>query len=227
MFELKETKKKDDEVNQKNDGFNDCLKMARHRAVVDNFVFLKIIADEQRPSSLGADARELFDIIHIRDKSDAALAMPFFSLEELVYLWLYRKFEAVYSKYRFLRGDNTLAMYLLKNVTAALRRYYARIYNRYGYTCLTVEIEDGSLEGVLAKNKYYLMWKKIYAMRFATDSTAGFFEERALRSPVGLNDVAVYGGVRATWAELSRQGSFMIGDWLKWNKADDIDAPKA
>lgn len=227
MFELKETKKKDDEVNQKNDGFNDCLKMARHRAVVDNFVFLKIIADEQRPSSLGADARELFDIIHIRDKSDAALAMPFFSLEELVYLWLYGKFEAVYSKYRFLRGDNTLAMYLLKNVTAALRRYYARIYNRYGYTCLTVEIEDGSLEGVFAKNKYYLMWKKIYAMRFATDSTAGFFEERALRSPVGLNDVAVYGGVRATWAELSRQGSFMIGDWLKWNKADDIDAPKA
>lgn len=227
MFELKETKKKDDEVNQKNDGFNDCLKMARHRAVVDNFVFLKIIADEQRPSSLGADARELFDVIHIRDKSDDALAMPFFSFEELLYHWLYGKFEAVYSKYRFLRGDNTLVMYLLKNITAAFRHYYERIYNRYGYNCMTVEIEDGSLEGVFTKNKYYLMWKKIRSMRFATDSTAAFFEERALRSSVGLNDVAVYDGVRATWAELSRQGSFMIGDWKKWNEADGIDAPKA
>lgn len=227
MFELKETKKKDDEVNQKNDGFNDCLKMARHRAVVDNFVFLKIVADEQRPSSLGADARELFDVIHIRDRSDDALAMPFFSLEELVYLWLYGKFGAVYSKYRFLRGDNTLFMYCFKNLTAIVRRYYLRAKNRYGYNCLKVEIEDGSLEGVRAKNKYYLLWKKIYAMRFATDSTAGFFEERALRSSVGLNDVAVYGGVRATWDELSRQGSFMIGDWKKWNKEDDLSAPKA
>lgn len=227
MFELKETKKKDEDVNQKNDGFNDCLKMARHRAVVDNYVFLKIIADEQRPSSLGADARELFDIIHIRDCSDRGLAMPFFSLEELVYLFVYRKFEGLYSKYRFLRGDNTLFMYAVKNLTAALWRGYSRAYNRFGFYTLSVEIEDGSQEGVFSKNKYYLLTKKIYAMRFATDSTAAFFEERALRSSVGLNDVAEYGGVRATWTELARQGSFMIGDWMKWNKADDIDAPKA
>lgn len=227
MFELKETKKKDEEVNQKNDGFNDCLKMARHRAVVDNYVFLKIIADEQRPSSLGADARELFDIIHIRDRSADALAMPFFSLEELAYSWLYGKFAGAYAKYRFLRGDNTLAMHLFKTVTATLRQYYVRTYNRYGFNCLTVEIEDGALEGVYTKNRYYLLWKKIYSMRFATDSTAGFFEERALRSSVGLNDVTVYGSVRATWAELSRQGSFMIGDWLKWNSADTTGADKA
>lgn len=228
MFELKETKKKDDEVNQKNDGFNDCLKMARHRAVVDNFVFLKIIADEQRPSSLGADARELFDIIHIRSRSDDALAMPFFSLEDLIYQWLYERFKSAYSKYRFLRGDNTLAIYLLKNLTAALRRYYVRIYNRYAFNCLAVEIEDGTLEGgISSTNRYYLMWKKIYSMRFATDSTAGFFEERALRSSVGLNDVSAYEGVRATWEELSRQGSFMFAEWQKWNKTDDIDAHEA
>ncbi len=57
-LELKETKKGADETNQKNDLFNAWLKMCRHSATIDNFPFIKVFTDEQRPESWGADARD-------------------------------------------------------------------------------------------------------------------------------------------------------------------------
>ena len=50
-LELKEIKKGTDEANQKNDLFNSWLKMCRHSATVDNFPFIKVFTDEQRPES--------------------------------------------------------------------------------------------------------------------------------------------------------------------------------
>ena len=220
MLELQEMKKKTDETNQKNDGFNDGLKMRRHSATVDNFAFLKIIADEQRPEDLGAGARDLFDVVHICERSDDSLAMPFFSLEELVFGWLYRKFENLYSEYRFNRGDNTLLMHLLKGLTAAFKRYYTRIYNRFGYNCLTVEIESGTLDGNRERNRYWLMWKKIYSKRFATDCVSGFFEERVLHSDVGIADMDEYETERATWEELKKQNSYFVRDLVGKNDFD-------
>ena len=62
-LELKEVKKGADDTNQKNDLFNSWLKMCRHSATVDNFPFIKVFTDEQRPESWGADARDLCDVI--------------------------------------------------------------------------------------------------------------------------------------------------------------------
>lgn len=50
-LELKEVKKACDETNQKNDLFNSWLKMCRHSATVDNYPFIKVFTDEQRPES--------------------------------------------------------------------------------------------------------------------------------------------------------------------------------
>ena len=50
-LELKEVKKGTDEANQKNDLFNSWLKMCRHSTTVDNFPFIKVFTDEQRPES--------------------------------------------------------------------------------------------------------------------------------------------------------------------------------
>lgn len=205
-------KAKDEETNQENDGFNDALKMARHRATVCNFPFLKIIADEQRAMSLGADARELFDIINIREKSDTMLLMPFFSLEELLYGWLFRKFQNLYTKHRYNRGDNTLFMYLVKGIAARFNHYYNRIYNTFGCYVLRVQVESGSLEGQYKEQKYYISRKKDYSKRFATDCFADFFREKTVTSPVGLDDLDEYKTERATWEELKRQTSYFIRD---------------
>ena len=40
--------------------------MARHPGVVDNYTFVKVFTDEQRPESWGADARDLCTVIDIR-----------------------------------------------------------------------------------------------------------------------------------------------------------------
>lgn len=214
-LELSEKKKKDDSANQKNDLFNSWLKMVRHSATVDNFPFVRVITDEQRPESWGADARDLCEIVHIRDSGETRLAMPFFSLAELLYSWLFGKFSGLYYQYRYVRSDNTVPMYLLKTVVAKINHYYIRIYNRFGYCRLRVQVESGTQDGQLDENKYYLSSKKVYSKRFSTDCFSDFFTEKALRSPVGIDDLAEYATEKATFTELAEQNSYFINDLLK------------
>lgn len=217
-IELSEKKKKDETTNQKNDLFNSWLKMVRHSATVDNFPFVRVITDEQRPESWGADARDLCEIVHIRESGETRLAMPFFSLAELLYGWLFGKFAGLYYQYRFVRSDNTLTMHILKGITAKINHYYTRIYNRFGYCRLRVQVESGTQDGLLDENKYYIMSKKIYSKRFSTDCFSDFFTEKALRSPVGIDDLLEYATVKASFEELQEQNSYFINDLLSGMK---------
>lgn len=212
MLELKEMKKREEATNQKNDGFNDWLKMIRHSATVDNYPFVKVITDEQRPESWGADARDLCEIVHIRESGETRLAMPFFFIGELLYSAVFGKFVSLYYNYRFTRGDNTLSMHILKTVTAKIQHYYTGIYNTFGYCPLRVQIESGTQDGELDENKYYLANKKIYSKRFSTDCFSDFFTQKALRSPVGLDDLPEYRTEKATFDEMDKQHSYFFND---------------
>lgn len=211
-LELKEIKAAAKDGNQKNDGFNDWLKMIRHSATVANYPFVKVITDEQRPESWGADARDLCEIIHIRDGGEMRLAMPFFFIGELLYSFVFKHFVNLYYKYRYARGDNTLCMYILKSFAAKIHSYYSGIYNTFGYSVLSVEVESGTQDGDLTAHKYYLANKKIYSKRFSTDCFSDFFTQKALRSAVGVDDLPEYATEKATFAELDRQHSYFIRD---------------
>ena len=213
-LELRErgVKAVDGETNQKNDGFNDGLKMRRQSATVDNFCFLKIISDEQRPESFGADARDMFDIVYIENRRDVALSMPFFSLGELIYALLSKWFYGKYKNGRFNRGDYWLSGYFVKNFVAAIVHYYERIYNRFAFHSLDVQVTKGTLDGKYEDNHYYLSWKKIYSKRFDTACMSGYWEARAALSPVGLHDIPEYETERATWEELLRQNSYFMNE---------------
>ncbi len=129
-LELKEVKRNTDDTNQKNDLFNSWLKMCRHSATVDNFPFIKVFTDEQRPESWGADARDLADIIYINSCGDMRLSLPLYTIEEMISEWTFNRFMRLYENFRFRRGDNTLLVHILKSVTAWLWRRNLRIYNR-------------------------------------------------------------------------------------------------
>ena len=73
--ELKDVKADSEQCNQKNDLFNVLLKMSRHACVVANRVFIKIFADLQRPESLGADARELGEVVYIDVNKEKSLTL--------------------------------------------------------------------------------------------------------------------------------------------------------
>lgn len=219
-LQLQELKRKDEGVNQKNDGYNDHLKIRRHSGTIDYFPFVKDLSDEQRPESLGADARDLYDIMHIRSSSDTKLALPLFALEELMYTFFYDKFVSLYLKYRFVRGDNTLLMYLLKKLIVKLQKYYKDTYNLFGYKVLKIQIERGTLDGEMDDKIYYLDNKRIYSDRFSTDAYSDFFTTKALRSKVGIEDLDEYKSTKATVEELQMQNSYFVADLMNKQEND-------
>ena len=209
-LELREIKKGADDTNQKNDLFNSWLKMCRHSATVDNFPFIKVFTDEQRPESWGADARDLADIINIASCGDMRLALPFYTIEEMLSEWAFNRFLSLYYDFRFRRGDNTLLVHILKSVVAWLWRRNLRIYNRYGYSILKIEKERGTMDGKTENKKYYLMSAKIYAQRFSTDCFSDYFNDMARRSYTGLADYLEYATEKASVEELRMQNSYFI-----------------
>ena len=209
-LELKEVKKGAEDTNQKNDLFNSWLKMCRHSATVDNFPFIKVFTDEQRPESWGADARDLADILYINSCGDMRLALPFYTIEEMISEWAFNRFMRLYEDFRFRRGDNTLLVHIFKSVTAWLWRRNLRIYNRFGYSVLKIEKERGTMDGKTENKKYYLMNAKIYAKRFSTDCFSDFFNDLARRSRMGLSDYPEYATEKANVEELKAQNSYFI-----------------
>ena len=210
VLDHKEIKKHTEETNQKNDLFNSWLKMCRHSATVDNFPFIKVFTDEQRPESWGADARDLCDIVHIVSSGKMRLAMPFYTIEEMLTEWAFDGFISMYYDFRHRRGDNTLLVHILKTVTSWLYKRNAKIYNRFGYSVSAIEKERGTMDGKPEKKKYYVMNKKIYARRFSTDCFSDYFNELARNSKVGLNDYMEYATEKATVEELKLQNSYFI-----------------
>ena len=209
-LELREVKRNNDETNQKNDLFNSWLKMCRHSATVDNFPFIKVFTDEQRPESWGADARDLCDIIRIAESGEQRIALPFYTLQDMFGEWLFNRFIATYTDFRYRRGDNTLFIYLYKKLVAWVWNRNVRNYNRYGYCVLNIEKERGTMDGKADKKKYYLMNAKIYAKRFSTDCFSDYFNDLASRTNVGLDDYLEYQTEKATVRELQSQNSYFI-----------------
>ena len=214
MPELQDKKKTDDSANQKNDLFDSWLKMIRHSATVDYYPFARVFTDEQRPESLGANARELCNVLGLRDKSDVKLACPGFFVMDLLYQFLFSKFINVFLQYRHNRSDNTLFFHLCKTVMHKLYRYYTGMYNTFGYRTVCIDMEIGAGDKT-EEHKYYLSNKKIYSKRFSTDAFSDFFTVKALRSKVGLNDIRTYKDVKATFQELASQNSYFIDDLTK------------
>lgn len=220
-LELKEVKKNIETTNQKNDLFNMWLKMARHSATIDNYPFIKVLIDEQRPESMGADVRELCEkIIFIRDKTEIRTPLMFFWFETIVYDFLKNKFSNLYYRYRFVRSDNTLFLYLIKKIVSGYVHYYERLKNTFSYHKLMIESEKGTLDNVFEKSEYYIMHKKIYSKRFATDCFSDFFVKKSLASPIGLNDIEEYEHEKATLDELNRQNSYFINELMEYTQKE-------
>lgn len=213
-----ELKKNDENANQKNDLFGYEIKMCRHKATVDNFPFVMFIADEQRPESLGADMRDLLNIVHIREKSPIKLLMPFFFITELLYSLFYKPWQNLYGDLRDVRGDRSLFIYLMHNGMSTFHNFYSRMYNIYGVFPLKLEVERGTQDGALEEKNYFICKKKIYSDRFSTDCYSGWFEPHLRKIGVGLPDYPEYDFTVASEEEMLFQNSYFIGDMEKLRK---------
>jgi hypothetical protein len=215
MLDMQEIKYNSKDTNQKNDLFNLWLKMARHSSTINNYPFIKVFMDEQRPESLGADARELCEkIIYIKEKQEKKNHLILFIFETIINDFLISKYRNLYYQYRFNRSDNTLLIYLLKSLVSKFNKHYLYLDNTFSYYTLSLEYSKYGSSTSLEEAKYYLQTKKIYSNRFSTDAFSDYFKIKTSLSSLGLSDLEEYRNTRASLDELSNQNSYFIDKLL-------------
>ena len=210
-LELQYVKVISTDTNQKNDKFNDEIKMIRHNGTIMGYCFVKILTDEQRPESWGADVRDMCQLIHISKVSKRNLSLPLFIFEELIHYIVFNNYITKYYERRYDRGDITLSMYFYHNFISLIHNYYQKIYNIFGYDKLDLELESGRIDDKNSTLKhYYLMYKKIYSNRYSTDCYRSFFKTKTRRSKYGLNDLPVYTSSVGSIEDFKKQKSYFF-----------------
>jgi len=198
------------------DKFNLAIKMIRHSATVGHTPFVKIFFDDQREESLAADCRELCEIISIKKVHERKLAMRLYFIEDIIYNWLFPKFQELYKKYRHSRGDNTLLMYILKAAAVCIHRHHERISNRFGYHVMELSCFESAGGQTTSEGLYYLSVKKIFSSRFATDAFRDLFDKRLSECGVGIEDIPEYQCYRADIDELKFQNSYFVEEIMRY-----------
>ena len=214
QLELKEMKQKTDEVNQKNDLFNACLMMCRHACVIANKVFIRIICDLQRPEAWGAGGRELGEVIYIREKSEISPTLPFFSpfwIFESIFKWMKGKWQNFHSKYIFMRADDTLFAYLMRNIIHKINNHYDKVNGLFGVFTLDLEIESGRMDGNVKKAKWRIILKKDRSKRYSTDCLSSVFDSYKPNT-MHIDEFEEYATIMATMEELQEQHSYFQND---------------
>ena len=214
---LRELKPKEGECTQKNDLFNEWMKMAGQSAMVENYCFLRIISDAQRPSSWGADARELSTVLHLEKQTETENALPFFWFED----WLINKYrgwwENIYLQKRFERGDTRLITWLGQGLNSILYSYQLRRGNRFGYYRQNILTESGTLEKEhVEERRYTVAKKKIFAARFATDHFKSYSQVQTASCETGLNDLPCYNSIYPTFEEMIIQNSHFCKELMQY-----------
>lgn len=200
-----------DDANPKNDLTELCEKIHRHSSTVDNYPFLRIFTDSQRAMSVMADNREIAEkIVNITDVGDTKNTLFLFFFDEMIYDFFFRRFEKWYYKYRFARSDNTLMMYFFHKICAWFISRYNRKVNNFGFAVYGGDVQKSTLDGSFDSFKWYRLNKKIYADRYKSNCFKDYWNEKSLRSSVGLNDLREYDSTQATIEELKLQHSYWI-----------------
>lgn len=199
-------------ANQDNDLLNVDVKLCRARATVDNIPFVLWLMDEQRAASLGADFKEVCDLVYISSSTDFKITSPLYALDELIYLQAYNIFFKFYSQDRFNKGGNSLLRHTLKCIFNVIYQHHISIFNRFAVSTLSFTVQDGRMEDKAKNGKYPLMKQKIHASVFATDAWAAYYHAKHSQSQYGILDVPEYIGKYATIDEIAQQHSYFDMD---------------
>lgn len=223
QFDRAGMKKDAENANLLNDMYNSFLKMMGHLGTVYFRRFAFFCGDEQRAESVGADAREIFDVVTIAKADEEKIVMPFFALEEALYLLTKKLFGDYYERMRVNRGDKTLIMYLLEHFCKKIYDHYDRIRNRFGGHSVRVLVEramivDKKLTGSNGgpdKGKLFVSNVKCYANVFRTDGHRGVMEDRVRRSEMGIGDIPCYSGLELSLDDIAEMRSYFFKDLLE------------
>ena len=221
-LELLETKAKEEECNQKNDLYNQHLKMMGHAAMIDFKCFVRLFSDSQRASSWGADGRELSDVVSIESVSEDRLALRFFNWRAMLRDLLMNLHDSKTFEHWFNRGDTSLRIYLIWKLTCRYLNYCERIENTFGYRVQTLSRQAGTEEGEKTLYKYYDQNKKVRAGMYATDSHVSYFRKNNLKANMSLDEIERYQTLHPTYEEMvEKSNSHMYKKWTEQNQSQN------
>lgn len=210
QLENQEYKKHSPKANPKNDMFNAWLKLLRHAGSVEGVCFVRLLCDEQRAASWGADARDTATVLQIKDVSEpcSALACSWFS--SVFMRGFLPKYLQYYQKTLVCGNARVPAV---RHLHMAFSAVYARCERRmqtYGYAVATVTTQDGTLEDIPVEHETYISFKKVYADRYCTDCYKEYFADRALSAEYDFVHSDAYRSGCATLKELEKQSSYLV-----------------
>ena len=202
--------KKDDlKANQRNDGYNECLKLKRHDTTIRNKCFYYNFVDDQRSESLNADNRDLCEyIIYLpKEQGEWKNCLAMWWIEPMISDAIVSIRNKLYERFYMVRGDNTLIMYLFNSIGSFFYKYKLKRCNTFNYKKIDFRISDKLDEYT---HSYYLCTKKIFSKRYSTDCYRSFFEFNYLKESTGFKDLPNYSSYSPTLDELYYQNSYFI-----------------
>ena len=213
-LELQEVKASADECNQKNDLHNQHLKMMGHGSTIDFKCFVRLFGTSQRASSWGADGKELSDVVSIDAVSEDRLALRFFNWRAMLGDFLLSLHDSSTFKSWFNRGDTSLPMYLLWQLTKPYLDYYERTLGIFGYRVLTLSRQAGTGEGEKVQFKFYDQNKLVRSGMYATDSHVSYFHQNNLKANKSFNDIERFKTLHPSYDDLAeKSNSHMYKKW--------------
>lgn len=210
QFDKVGMKKEDDFANLVNDYYNLTLKLSRHFSTIDFRPFFRFFSDSQRVGSVNSDFIETNEnIVTISSNREKHLAIKCWFYEEIFLEFLIgvrRKFNINYDS---TRNYTSCIYYLVNFILGFFELHYIRTMNKFLYEKCNLKVTDGNQEND-RDVVYFLLYKKIYSNRFATDVYKKWFEKEALESRTLFEDYPVFKTLYVDEAELNYENSFMV-----------------
>ncbi len=217
----KDLKSSDDAANIKNDMLIDRIKVLRHSATADHFPYARYIGDEQRPTSLGADALDLCDVVRLTECSKDKTAIRLLTIEQFFVDFFLSIWQGWYVRRRVHRADEDLPTWLLRRIVKRLYAWNAKMTQLFGYQEISCLIQDGAdLDSEGKPDVIYSCFKKVRAARFSTDCFADVLAYRAKISGWSMTTAPTYEGPVASPEEIRAQHSY-FGDRMMKIGGDD------
>lgn len=218
----KDLKATDDRANIKNDLLIDRIKILRHSATADHHPFAQYIGDEQRPTSLGADALELCDVVRLIDASKNKKTIHLLLIEQFLIDLLNSIWSGWYVRRRVHRADEDLPTWILRRLMNRFHSWDQKTQQLFGYQEISCVVQDGSdLDADGKPDVIYSCFKKVHSDRFSTDCFAGVLASRAFDSEWSMQTARSYAGSVATPDEIRVQHSYFGDKVLKIGGEED------
>lgn len=215
MFTNSGKDKLDYEPNQKNDDFNKFVKLVRHVYSINNRPYISLLVNDQRIGSINADLSELFETtISLKKEKNIKNSLFLFNfIDKTIIELILKPINTLLEEYRLTRNYESLLSYFMERIRNLLSYYQLHCESYFNYKQLKIKVSQvGGVDEKVKEEKFYLIFKEVYAGMYSTDCYFMLFEPLIDKKDGKLFDNGDYLDKYASLEEFKKQNSLLISD---------------